>query len=154
MKTKQIKKEKEKEQVVVVKEELSDCYAKQCEFHKKGCKPCSECHAEPNKINDRCNRCFDCEQREGKLRWNITLGEIEEAKNKARAEYLQRAIDDTEKMKSNPMVRQLNEALKNAQRELIEKAKNTKDERKTTIEDDEHDIKEMKSYSYDVGYIL
>ena len=40
-----------------------------CAFRNNGCKSCEECNAEPNMVNEKCERCFECENKEGRLRW-------------------------------------------------------------------------------------
>ena len=48
-----------------------ECKQKECAFNMglEGCKNCNECGAPPNEVNENCNRCFDCEYKEGSCRW-------------------------------------------------------------------------------------
>ena len=65
--------------------ELFKCNQKHCAYNVNGgCKPCEECGAEPNKVNDRCMKCWNCENKEGELRWEDTNKnkETEEEKEK------------------------------------------------------------------------
>jgi len=48
------------------------CEQKLCAFHKKDCKKCESCGAKPNYIDEKCSRCFECENKEGRLRWDDT----------------------------------------------------------------------------------
>jgi hypothetical protein len=53
-------------------ENLIPCQQKQCGFliSGEGCRACDTCKAEPFKINDKCNTCFDCEFKPGFVRWD------------------------------------------------------------------------------------
>jgi hypothetical protein len=46
------------------------CQQNQCGYLKGGCKACQDCKAEPFKINEKCQTCFDCEYKEGFVRWD------------------------------------------------------------------------------------
>ena len=45
------------------------CEQKKCGFYKKGCKKCESCGAKPHEVNERCETCYACEYKQGKLRW-------------------------------------------------------------------------------------
>jgi len=57
-----------------------ECQQYKCSFRKNGCRPCEDCGAEPNFVNENCQRCFDCEYKEGKLRWSDGSEEKEDNK--------------------------------------------------------------------------
>jgi hypothetical protein len=52
--------------------DLIPCQQKQCGYMllEKGCRACKTCKAEPYKINDKCQTCFDCEFKPGFVRWD------------------------------------------------------------------------------------
>ena len=61
---------KTKKKVKVKKSsDLIECRQEKCAYKNKGCKPCEDCRAEPNLVSEKCQRCFDCEYKEGSLRW-------------------------------------------------------------------------------------
>jgi len=35
-----------------------------------GCQKCELCNAEPNELNENCDRCYNCAYDEGILRWD------------------------------------------------------------------------------------
>jgi len=35
----------------------------------KGCQACSQCGTEPNMVSESCQMCWDCENKDGALRW-------------------------------------------------------------------------------------
>tara|TARA_Y100000034_G_scaffold120859_1_gene164387 strand:+ start:1273 stop:1491 length:219 start_codon:yes stop_codon:yes gene_type:complete len=41
-----------------------------------GCKNCDTCNAEPYNIKLDCGRCFNCENREGSIRWRKDVDKI------------------------------------------------------------------------------
>ena len=60
---------------------LLPCGQAQCSFgvgKMQGCKACEECGAEPNMVNERCTRCFECENKAGRLRWGDIAQEQKE----------------------------------------------------------------------------
>ena len=60
---------------------LFKCNQKNCAFNiKGGCKCCSECKAPPNKVNESCMTCWDCENKDGAARWAMDTGEEKAAK--------------------------------------------------------------------------
>ncbi len=50
-----------------------------------GCRKCDSCGAEPNIVDDNCDRCWNCEHDEGDLRWD-DKGVSEEQKEKEKLE--------------------------------------------------------------------
>ena len=59
---------------------LLKCNQKNCAFNiKGGCKCCSECKAPPNKVNESCMTCWNCENKDGAVRWAMDTGEAEAA---------------------------------------------------------------------------
>ena len=48
---------------------LFKCNQKKCGFKEQGCKACSECNAPPNEVSEKCLTCWDCENKDGALRW-------------------------------------------------------------------------------------
>jgi len=52
--------------------ELFKCNQKGCAFNNgvaMGCRACPDCKAEPNMVSDNCMRCWNCENKEGAVRW-------------------------------------------------------------------------------------
>jgi len=61
---------------------MKDCPQTKCIFNQMGgCKNCEVCNAEPNIINEDCDRCWNCAYDEGVLRWDDNK-ETETEKNK------------------------------------------------------------------------
>jgi len=60
------------------KQNVMECQQYKCSFRKNGCRPCEDCGAEPNFVSDNCQRCFDCEYKEDKLRWGDGSSEEKE----------------------------------------------------------------------------
>lgn len=57
----------------------------QCAFYKMGhgCQKCDECGTEPYLVEDKCMRCWNCENDAGELRWGDNDNEvIQEEKEK------------------------------------------------------------------------
>jgi len=63
---------KGKKKAMKVKEKhYTSCRQTRCGyFINGGCQKCEECGAEPNKVEDRCQTCFDCENKPDALRWD------------------------------------------------------------------------------------
>jgi len=62
------------------KPNLLPCGQSQCSFgigKLRGCRACEECGAPPNLINEKCERCFACENKAGHLRWGDQTGDDE-----------------------------------------------------------------------------
>lgn len=59
---------------------LSKCNQTRCGFLQmgQGCRKCDSCGAEPYLVNDNCDRCWNCENDEGDLRWDDDNGISEE----------------------------------------------------------------------------
>ena len=51
------------------KRTILPCNQKKCGFLNNGCQECSECHAKPNMVDCKCVKCYECEFREGEVRW-------------------------------------------------------------------------------------
>ena len=65
------KKQLKKKTMKVKEKHYTDCRQKQCGyFQNGGCQKCEECGAEPNKVEDTCQTCFDCENKPDALRWD------------------------------------------------------------------------------------
>ena len=46
------------------------CKMIECGHYKQGgCQPCEECGSKSYIVDPTCRRCFDCENKEGELRW-------------------------------------------------------------------------------------
>ena len=65
-----------------VKKAIMECKRDICAFKNKGCRTCSECGVKPDFVSDNCQRCFDCEYKEGSLRWDNNKDNKEENKSK------------------------------------------------------------------------
>jgi len=51
-------------------QKLIDCSQKRCGYLvEKTCRACEECKAPPLKVDEGCVRCFNCENKEGELRF-------------------------------------------------------------------------------------
>ena len=57
---------------------IMKCDQMKCTFNQiGGCRKCELCGAEPNEINDDCDKCWNCKSDEGVLRWdNSNDGEV------------------------------------------------------------------------------
>ena len=54
------------------------CGQMQCGFNVMGgCQKCSVCGANPNEVNEHCDKCYNCENDEGLLRWDMETKEKE-----------------------------------------------------------------------------
>jgi len=72
--------------------EKLECNQIKCGFFREGCKPCDECKAKANLVDDSCMRCWDCENKEGELRWGENSKSENEKNNKVFDEEKKRAI--------------------------------------------------------------
>jgi hypothetical protein len=57
-------------------QKLIPCNQYRCAFLKNGkCQKCDECGAKPFFVDEDCVRCFNCENKEGALRWGDDTSE-------------------------------------------------------------------------------
>ena len=75
-----------------VKVGIMECQQDKCSFKNKGCKPCSVCGTKPNFVKEDCQRCFDCEYKEGSLRWDDNTQDNKE-ENKKRIKEERKVIE-------------------------------------------------------------
>lgn len=81
------------------------CKMCNCAYYKfGGCKPCGVCGTESYIINDKCTKCFACENKENSIRWGdrhkeeiIMLTELVKM-IKARAEEIEKEQAEEESM--------------------------------------------------------
>lgn len=45
------------------------CEQKLCSFYKAGCRKCESCGSKPHEVDEKCETCWACEFKQGKLRW-------------------------------------------------------------------------------------
>jgi len=43
-----------------------------------GCRPCKQCKAPPNELDDNCDICYGCSKDEGILRWDDSVSTEDE----------------------------------------------------------------------------
>ena len=51
------------------KQNIMPCEQKMCGFRKSGCKTCESCGTKPHYVAEKCETCWNCEFKEGRLRW-------------------------------------------------------------------------------------
>ena len=133
----------------LLKDGFSYCKAEQCDFFKQGCKPCEDCQAEPNVINDECIKCFNCEQREGKLRWKLTDEEMK-ARGIVKEIVKEKQFSIGELMK-NPEL--FVEKIIELKKENKLKSQEESDKLKSQEESEKSDKEKGYEQSYEVSYI-
>jgi len=66
---------------------MSTCNQLKCGYKiYGGCRPCKQCNALPNELNDNCDVCYCCSVDEGLLRWDDGDDEIKEEDIKTKQE--------------------------------------------------------------------
>ena len=58
------------------------CKQVKCGYQFGGCRACEICKCEPNMVDENCDRCYNCENDEGILRWSDKKENEDEIKQK------------------------------------------------------------------------
>jgi len=61
---------------------IKKCSQEKCGFKQigqhTGCQSCDECDCEPYYIDENCDKCLDCINKENSLRWDIRKAKIKQ----------------------------------------------------------------------------